>query len=499
MMVAQQSNTVALGQLLAGLELAVPDKVVTGIQLDSRRVLPGDLFLACAGHQHDGRAFIDEAISAGATAVFYEADESSVTAADSNTVPVVAVENLSQRLSALAGAFYGEASLQLPVLAVTGTNGKTSCTLIIQQLLNSLGKRCGLIGTLGAGVDGQLQAGLNTTPDALQIQRLLAQWYSDGVDVAAMEVSSHGIEQHRVDAVHFAAAVFTNLTRDHLDYHGSMAAYGAAKAKLFAAPGLPVAVLNFDDGFAIAQRDQLSVQTAAYSYSLRDSAADIWVDDICYDSHGLSARLHSPWGELPLVSPLLGAFNLSNLLAAVGVLAALGYELPALLATAASLEAVPGRMERIASAADVDVVIDYAHTPDALQNALQAMRLHTRGRLYCVFGCGGDRDRGKRPQMGAIAERFADEVLVTSDNPRGEDMAAIIEDIVAGMNSTPSCEPDRRRAIAETVAAARAGDSILIAGKGHENYQQIADQRLPFSDFDEARKALLGRSKGGDS
>ena len=497
---SQRNNYRSLADLIAWdreLNAVFGGIAVAGLQLDSRAIAADEVFVACKGANQDGRDFVREAVARGAVAVLAEADEEWSEDRDYDGVPVLVIDQLGHKLSKIAGCFYGLPSEQLPLIGVTGTNGKTSCTQLMAQLLASLGKRCGVLGTLGNGINQQFKASANTTPDAITIQGLLAQWLDVGVDTVAMEVSSHGLAQGRVAELQFDVAVFTNLSRDHLDYHGSMQAYGEAKLKLFRQAGLELAVVNLDDDFADAVLAATASKVKQLTYSLKQTEADIYIQSANYAADGVDAVLQSPWGEYKLHSPLLGDFNLSNLLAALTALAAKGYAMADLIAGCATLKPVMGRMERVASGADIEVVVDYAHTPAALENALAALRMHTKGQLWCVFGCGGDRDKGKRPQMGRIAEQLADHVVVTSDNPRSENAETILNDILAGITNPSLVEADRAKAITSTIARAAAGDSILLAGKGHEDYQQVGDQRLPFSDIEQARLAVRQRQAGG--
>lgn len=503
MAIAEHNHSKRLKDLMPSVEQRFAGIEVQGICLDSRQVSPGDLFLACAGHVVDGRSYIKQAIAAGAVAVLVEQDAQWPESRVLNKIPLLVVDDLSARLSDIAGRFYDHPSFSLPVIGVTGTNGKTSCTQLMMQLLNRLNVSCGVMGTLGTGVDGELDQGLNTTPDAVAIQRLLAGWRDMQLPMIAMEVSSHGLEQGRVAAINYQLALFTNLSRDHLDYHGSMQSYAEAKALLFQQPGLKTAVINADDAFAGSLMSVIADDVEVLQYSLRPKKqADVWLQEIRYHPQGVSAQLHSPWGQFALNSPLLGEFNLSNVIAVIACLAKLGYSVPKIIAEVAGIEVIPGRMQRVSCAAeaDISVVVDYAHTPDALEKALQAMRQHVSGKLWCVFGCGGDRDHGKRPQMGEVAQRFADHVVVTSDNPRSESASDIINEILGGVDRPTLVEEDRGIAIDSVIANARAGDAVLIAGKGHEEYQLIGKQRLPFSDIKQARLALAKRaaaSNGG--
>ncbi|MEH6564170.1 MAG: UDP-N-acetylmuramoyl-L-alanyl-D-glutamate--2,6-diaminopimelate ligase [Halopseudomonas sp.] len=467
-------------------DLALADLEIGGLTLDSRRVRPGDLFLAVPGLQHDGRAHIAQAVAAGAAAVAYEPAGYELTTL---AVPAVTVPGLQQQLSALADRFYGQPSQQLRVIGITGTNGKTSVSQMLAQALSAVGEPCGVIGTLGSGMPGQLTEHGMTTPDALLAQAQLARLQAQGASHVAMEVSSHALDQGRVAAVRFALGVFTNLSRDHLDYHGDMQSYGAAKALLFQQP-LSAAVINLDDAFG----RKLATDCAApvVSYSLSDTSATYYCSDIRFDSEGLCALVHAQGQTLPLRSPLLGSFNLSNLLAVIASLGALSVPLPQALALAADLQPPAGRMQRLGGGAQPLVVIDYAHTPDALEKALAALREHASGRVVCVFGCGGDRDKGKRPLMARVAEQGADAVVVTSDNPRSEPPQQIIQQICQGMERSGAATviPNRAAAIARTISAAGVGDVILLAGKGHETYQEIEGVRHPFSDIQHARQAL---------
>lgn len=491
MMTEQQNYTSPrlLGDLLPGLAPEVAAVPVTGLALSSKDVLVGDVFLAVKGHIVDGRDYIDAAIRAGAVAVIADAPFD----AARWSLPVIVVNDLSTQLSEIAGRFYGQPSTQLKLIGITGTNGKTSCAWMVAQLLEAIGEPCGLIGTLGSGRFGRLNSGRNTTPDAVSVQALLSDWRDGGANWAAMEVSSHGLAQHRVAALHFSAAVFTNLSQDHLDYHGSMEAYGQEKARLFSWLDLPLAVINRDDEFG---RRLLKTSKAkqVIDFSVFDRNAKVYAEDVSCDISGIRARLCSEWGEVNIRSSLLGAFNLSNLLAASAVLLGMGVPAEKVEAALPLLEPVPGRMECLRSADNVLAVIDYAHTPDALQKVLQTLRAVTGGNIYCVMGCGGDRDKSKRPLMGAIAEQYADYVWVTNDNPRSESATDIINDICVGMSSRPIIELERDIAINAAIQSAKSGDVVLVAGKGHEDYQEVAGHRLPFSDVQCARLGLAARA-----
>ncbi|MCQ4314033.1 UDP-N-acetylmuramoyl-L-alanyl-D-glutamate--2,6-diaminopimelate ligase [Stutzerimonas sp. VN223-3] len=463
--------------------------LIRELTLDSRKVRPGDLFLAVPGLQQDGRLHIADAISRGAAAVAYEVDGAAeMTAVSAVLVPV---RDLAEQLSAIAGRFYGEPSRSLHLAGVTGTNGKTSVTYLIAQALDRLGERCGIIGTLGTGFHGELVLGQHTTPDAIGVQANLANLRKQGARAVAMEVSSHGLDQGRVAALAFDVAVFTNLSRDHLDYHGSMEAYGEAKARLFTVPGLSCRVINLDDAFGRVLAAEKG-ESRLITYSLDDASAYLYCTQARLDDDGIHARLITPQGERSLRSPLLGRFNVSNVLAAIGALLGMNYPLDEILSVLPEIEGPVGRMQRLGGGDRPLVVVDYAHTPDALEKVLGALRPHTRGKLLCLFGCGGERDRGKRPLMAEVAERLADRVVVTDDNPRNEDPIQILDEIRAGF-STPenaTFAPGRAAAIASCIAASHVDDVVLLAGKGHEDYQEIKGERLPFSDLDQAAIAL---------
>ena len=469
------------------------DVLIRELSLDSRALRPGDLFLAIPGQHSDGRAYIADAIARGVAAVAYEA-EGATALPDSEAVVMVPVKGLASQLSAIAGRFYGDPSRSLDLVGVTGTNGKTSVSQLLAQALDLLGQRCGLIGTLGVGFHDNLQSGRHTTPDPLAVQAQLARLKQAGAKAVAMEVSSHGLDQGRVEALDFDVAVFTNLSRDHLDYHGDMQRYGEAKARLFAWPGLCTRVINVDDLFGreLAAREAPS---RLISYSQIDPRATLYCTDAQFSEAGVRARLVTAQGDGLLVSPLLGRFNLSNLLAVVGALLGLRYPLDEILQVLPQLQGPVGRMQRLGGGIQPLVVVDYAHTPDALEKVLEALRPHTRGRLLCLFGCGGDRDRGKRPLMAAAVEGLTDGVWVTDDNPRSEAPEQIVADIRGGFREPARVHfvAGRGAAIAEVIAAAAPDDVILLAGKGHEDYQEIAGVRHPFSDIEQATRALAVR------
>ncbi|BBR52489.1 MULTISPECIES: UDP-N-acetylmuramoyl-L-alanyl-D-glutamate--2,6-diaminopimelate ligase [Pseudomonas] len=478
--------TMPLSKLFAH---ASRDPLIRELTLDSRQVRPGDLFLAVPGAKVDGREHIADALARGAAAVAYEEQGASVLPI--TEAPLIPVRGLIGQLSEIAGRFYGEPSRQLDLVGVTGTNGKTSVTQLVAQALDALGQRCGLIGTLGTGFYGELRSGRLTTPDPIAVQATLNDLKHGGAKAVAMEVSSHALEQGRVAALAFDIAVMTNLSRDHLDYHGSMEAYEAAKAKLFAWPNLRCRVVNLDDEFG-RRLAQSHGESRLISYSLLDPTATLFCKQARFDDDGVRAVLVTPQGEHALRSRLLGRFNLSNMLAAVATLLALDYPLDEILKVTPQLQGPIGRMQRLGGGEKPLVVVDYAHTPDALEKVLEALRPHAHGRLLCLFGCGGDRDRGKRPLMAEVAERLADRVLVTDDNPRTEDPQRIFDDIRPGFAKPADVEfvAGRGDAIAHLIATAAADDVIVLAGKGHEDYQEINGERHDFSDLVEAEKAL---------
>jgi UDP-N-acetylmuramoyl-L-alanyl-D-glutamate--2,6-diaminopimelate ligase len=499
-----------LHDLLRGIATSAPgDIVVSGLTQDSHAVRAGDAFVALAGAKHHGIEFAEAAIERGAVAVLAEQQEpgtagralgargyeASPERQSRVPGPVVWIENLRTHLGAIAARFYGDPSASMTVIGVTGTSGKTSTVQMLAQAFAHLGKRAATIGTLGAGLHGALRAGERTTPDVIRVHGLLAEFREAGATDLAMEVSSHALDQHRVDGVHFDVAVFTNLTRDHLDYHGTMQAYGAAKAKLFAWPDLGAAIINVDDAFGRELAPRVPAGVRVLRCGLASNDAGIRATGVHTHSGGIDFEVATPWGTAAVQSRLLGRFNVANLLAVVGVLGVLEVPFDRIIDALQSLESVPGRMNRLGGGGLPLVVVDYSHKPDPLEQVLATLRAHCEGRLICVFGCGGERDAGKRPVMGGIAERLADVVIVTDDNPRGEDGDAIVAQIVAGMRAPERArvERDRARAIDVAITQACAGDVVLIAGKGHETYQEVAGTKRPFDDLQVARAALEAR------
>ena len=471
------------------------DPLLHGLSADSRNLHEGDAFVALAGASTHGLRHLAQARDAGVAAVIFEEPAPADTQLPANAI---GVGNLRARLGQLADRFYRSPSRALSMTGVTGTNGKTSTVQLIAQALDLLGSRAGTIGTLGAGLYGQHEAGERTTPDVIAVHRLLATMRDQGATHVAMEVSSHALDQGRVDAVAFQVAVFTNLTRDHLDYHGTMQAYGEAKARLFAWPTLQAVVVNLDDALGPTLLAGIATSVQRIGVSSRGAAgAGLWADAPRLSPQGLRFVLSEGAADFEVCSPLLGRFNIDNLLAVAGVLRALGWELARVAAILPRLSPVDGRMNRVGGEQGAPlVVVDYAHTPDALEQALASLRAHTPGRLTCVFGCGGDRDRGKRALMAAIAERGADRVIVTDDNPRSEDGSAIVADILGGFSQPERVlvQRDRAAAIALALDGSGSQDIVLVAGKGHESYQEIAGIRVPFDDLAVARAALGARA-----
>lgn len=498
---ARAAGTVSLASLLE--HSGLPDLGVSGIQSDSRQISPGDLFCAYPGARHDGREHIPSALAAGAAAVFCEPPlpEGLV----SGSVPVIAVPGLAQALGTIAARFYGQPSEDLCLYGVTGTNGKTTVSRLLAQCLHRLGGHCGVIGTLGAELLGAAVSAAAgspgsalTTPDAITLQRQLAAWRDEGVRQATLEVSSHALVQGRVNGMHFDCAIFTNLSRDHLDYHGSMAAYAQAKARLFGMPGLRAAVLNGDDPHCAQMRAGLTPGVPCLIYSRcesgrGDAEADVRIHLRAHTAGGEHLQLHTPWGEGEFHTPLVGAFNRSNLAAVASAVLLMGAPLPTLLAALGELTPVPGRLQPVANRLGLRVLVDFAHTPDALEQVLRTLREATSGALHVVFGCGGDRDTGKRAPMGALASALADHVYLTSDNPRSEDPESIIDQIAAGCTGAVWRDADRASAIAHAINGAAAGDCVLIAGKGHETTQHSGGSVLHFSDVEQAAAALRAR------
>lgn len=484
--------SVALSVLLPDqpLPAAVAARLVSGLTQDSRRVQSGDVFIAVPGVNGDGRRFIDAALHAGAHAVFTESAHASL--AELAGVPIIGVPGLHARIGEIAGHFYGEPARAMEFFAVTGTNGKTSTSWFLRDALAFFGRRAGLVGTFGMQCHGLDIATGHTTPDAISLHAGLAQFRERQVDVVAMEASSHALQQHRLAGVPVSTAIFTNLSRDHLDYHGDMDSYFAAKAKLFVRPELQLAVINTRDSRGAQLRDRVANKVRVLSYAAND--ADIYSADWRADDTGMTFTLCLPEAQVTCRAPVYGRFNLENLLAVAAVLHGLNYAAEDIAAALSHVTPVPGRMQRVGNQGP-RVLVDYAHTPDGLEKALAATREHFSGRLVCVVGCGGNRDAGKRPQMAALAERLADALVITSDNPRHEAPQAIVADMMGGIKdaNAVTVQIDRRRAIEQAIAGAGSDDVVLIAGKGHETWQEIGAEKMPFDDRLVAADALQQR------
>lgn len=467
--------------------LPILDMKFSIITADSRQVKPGALFMAYPGVHNDGRKYIAQAIQAGAAAVIWENRDFAWNA--DWQVANIGIAGLKDKVGEIAADYYGQPSQKMRMIGVTGTNGKTSVSQWIAQALTAVGIKAAVIGTIGNGfVDAQSEAS-NTTPDAILLQSMLADYSARGAQAVAMEVSSHGLHQGRVNSVQFDVAILTNLSRDHLDYHGTMEDYAAAKELLFTWPELQVSVINADDAFGQRVADKLRTQNKPLiTYGLNHG--DVRATDLQLHQHGLTMRVTTPQGEAVVNAPVLGRFNAYNVLAVLSALLALQISLQHAVAAIGKIKPVPGRMQQFGGDGKPLVVVDYAHTPDALEKVLATLREQTTGKLICVFGCGGDRDLGKRPLMGAAAAKYADKVVVTSDNPRSEDPVAIIQQVVSGMRKAALVEVDRAKAIQQAVQSARSGDIVLVAGKGHEDYQEIAGVRTPFSDVAVVQAAL---------
>ena len=503
-------GTVTIGQLVARLRSLAPSG---DLHLDSRAVTRGDVFLACPGLAGDGRNYIESAIAAGACAVLMHIDDGDPLPDGNWAAPVLAVTGLRARLGALAHEWYGHPSAALRVIAITGTNGKTSCAQWIAQALRAGGSPTGVIGTLGLNLpDGRPEAGSLTTPDVVSVHRTLARMRDLGAGFVVMEASSIGLDQGRLDGVAVAVAAFTNLTRDHMDYHGDMQAYEEAKSRLFAWPGLAHAVINIDDSVGCRFAAACRAPVIRFGIDCPPGPGSVVARDVQAVAEGVRFDLCVAQDVVRVESPVPGLHNVSNFLCVAGVLATQGWRAERIAEALRALKPVDGRLERVdrpvTDKAVAQVVVDYAHTPDALERALQALRPQARaraGRLWCVFGCGGNRDKGKRPIMGDVACRLADRVVVTSDNPRDEKPDAIIAQIVAGLPGDAAhvlIEPDRAQAILHAVLSAAPQDIVLLAGKGHETTQEIAGRRLVFDDRQWARAAMIllqGRALQSDS
>jgi UDP-N-acetylmuramoyl-L-alanyl-D-glutamate--2,6-diaminopimelate ligase len=481
-----------LGELVAGWAAVPAGLMVSDLTLDSRAAIPGTLFLASRGRTHHGLAFAPEAVRRGARAVLYEPDDAASAPALPPEVFIAPVPELASRAGLIADRFFDAPSQRITVAGITGTNGKTTCAWLLAQALQRSRRPCGYMGTLGVGMPPQVSAMPHTTPDAITVHRQLAALAAAGAECVSMEVSSHALDQARVNGVRFHTAAFTNLTRDHLDYHGTMEHYGAAKARLFAWPGLESRVINLDDPFGAAlarapssARLILTTRTAGGAAALPAGAEFVRAMRVQAEPTGLTIEVESSWGAVELGVRLMGEFNVENALTVLAVLLAWDIPLRDAARALSQVRAARGRMEMFGGRGRGPLaIVDYAHTPDALANALRAARLHCVGELRLVFGCGGDRDAGKRPLMGRIAAELADDLVLTDDNPRSEDPQRIIADIASGIAAGAPLTIEHDRALAIRVALQRSApdDVVLIAGKGHEDYQIIGHERRAFRD-----------------
>ena len=483
-----------LSYLLAGFA-DIDQKIDCNIQalsLDSRAVERGDLFFACAGTQGHGLDYIDQVCDSGVAAIAWEptAEYNEVPKIGKN-IPLIAVENLAHQVGIIADRFYGHPSKDLHVIGITGTDGKTSCSHFLASALSNKESKAGVIGTIGYGLFGELHEASHTTPDAIRIHELLHGMRESGVQYVVMEVSSHGLDQGRVNGVLFEVAVLTNVSRDHLDYHGDQISYAKAKEKLFHMPGLMSAVINHDDEFGVQWLESLNSNVVSVSYGDKQNNIiaqnSVVISDVSLTQSGISWHISSPWGEADFFNRLYGSFNVYNLAAVVSVLGCLGLSWKEICEQIETMRTVPGRMEvcRVdKQESTANVIIDFAHTPEALEQVLVSLKGHGFGRVWCVFGCGGDRDAGKRPLMGEVAERLADRVILTNDNPRTESPENIVSEILSGIEKPElvQVECDREKAISWALASAGVDDIVLVAGKGHESYQIIGSEKIPFND-----------------
>ena len=486
-------------QLLENIEIksysAGGSVTVEEVVLSSKNTDKGKVFLAMPGILSDGRNYIQDAVENGAVAIIAEANElsdSQKLALVNSNVAWVLIENISEKMAQIAEIFYGNITNNMQLVGITGTNGKTSICQMAAEIIKNIAGQCGQLGTLGNGLAGALNETINTTSDPLTIRKTLNEIAKANALHTIMEVSSHALEQNRVDKLKFKVAVFTNLSRDHLDYHKTMESYAAAKKKLFVDENVEFAVINADDKFGrdLLADKQIKAQKIAYSIdlinleNLDSSVLKLSITDVEFLQTFQRCKISTPWGTATIDIPLIGEFNLSNTLAVVGLLGSLGFEWNKITAEIENLHPVPGRMEVFGGGQTAMIIVDYAHTPDALEKALIALREHCQKDLWCVFGCGGDRDMGKRPLMAAVAEKYSDKIIITDDNPRNENGNQIITGILSGLKhpSAALIMRDRVQAIESVMAMAKSGDTVLIAGKGHENYQYVGGCKLPHSD-----------------
>lgn len=482
------------------------DVEVVDLTLDSRAVKKGYAFIALKGSQDDGQKYINDAIQRGAIVILVE----ELPEIEISAVPIIPVKNLRARLGEIAATFFGHPSKELKMYGVTGTSGKTSCTHYIAQILEGLKIRCGIIGTLGHGLYNQLSEPTLTTPDAISLQRILRQLVSQGAKAVAMEVSSHSIDQGRINGMEFDVGIFTNLSQDHLDYHGNMENYAEVKKRFITQAATKQVIINSDDSYGRRWINELTLRKTVFGYSINKpqptfekfglagfSHEDIlsrfiYAEGARLTMQDIQTHVRSPWGLGELTLPLVGLFNLSNALAVLGALCANGLPFKEVMQQISSLKPVVGRMQILGGQGKPWVVVDYAHKPDALEKVLQTLKTLIKGQLICVFGCGGERDQGKRPLMAKVAEHYADQVIVTSDNPRHEDPEKIAKGIMYGFAHPErvKLELDRAQAIQKSIQSALAGDCVLVAGKGAEHYQLIGDKKIHFDDVEQVQKNL---------
>jgi len=471
---------------------SLPDINISGLTLDSRKVKSGDIFFAYRGQSIDSKQFINQVIAKGAAAILCDTPQSQAALTWKKNIPIISIPDLKEKIGLIAARFYDNPSSGMLIIGVTGTNGKTSISYLLASALQKLGrKKVGLIGTLGYGTVESLTPSIYTSPNPIMLQRILYDFKQQGIDTVIIELSSHALDQKRFAGVNVKFGTFTNLTHDHLDYHQNITQYEVAKRILFEMPSIQYGIFNLDDPVGLKWFKQFQNNFTAYGYTLHSDKFDskqnlIVANNFQTRSNRISADITTPWGKGKLTSTLLGRFNISNLLAVIGNLCLMKYNLNKILSIIPTLQFVPGRVQTFSSKNKPLVVVDFSHTPDALQQALQTLQEHCQGKLFCVFGCGGDRDRGKRPKMAEIAEKLADHVIVTNDNVRFEDPQQIADDILAGFThpNLVQVELDRQKAITATIQQAHSQDIVLLAGKGHEPYQIIGDKKLPFSDIE---------------
>ncbi len=500
MAVKQQPVAKTLGMLLANI-IHVPteyDVEINNLQLDSRQVKQGDVFIAIPGEAGTGLNYIDSAVKAGAVAVLWEAEANAIPFSwfannqQAKRVPLIAITNLKLKLGEIVSLFYGNPSKSLNIVAVTGTNGKTSCVNFIAQALDKK-QSCGLIGTLGVGIYPDIVAGSHTTPDVVTMHKTLANFIEMNAKFAAVEVSSHALAQGRVDNIQFDVAIFTNLTQDHLDYHGTMENYLKEKTRLFQMPGLKTAIVNVNDSYGQAiLKSTITENIITYGLDASINSPDIYATDIQYSANKTDFTLNTKQGSVFITSPLAGDFNVSNLLAVSAYLQLQGYSLDEIAERISIIKPVAGRMQKINMPGYPVVIVDYAHTPDALKQVLKTLHKQFKNNLTCVFGCGGERDMGKRFQMGGVADTYADLIVLTNDNPRNESAEEIIKQISQGINDTAKIivELDRKKAIETAIKKTATQGCVLVAGKGHENYQIITNEKFEFNDMSVVKEVL---------